>query len=97
MYSTLINKWFRFSKKKCFLPIPPSANLIFYSFKKILHDISNFYIALRKAIKIREPSLLHNLDTFITPFQVNDFCIGRRPKKLSNAKYAFFGSLALYR
>ena len=49
----------------------------FYSFKKILHHISNFYI--------------------MTPFQLNDPCIGRGPEKRSNAKYAFFCSLALYR
>jgi len=58
----------------------------FYSFKKILHDISNFYIALCKATGIWEPSLLCNLDRFITPFQLNDPCIGRGPEKLSNAK-----------
>ena len=75
MYSTFINKWFRFSKKKCFLLIPPSAKLILF-FKK---DTSSF-------------------QTFIlSPFQLNDPCIGRGPEKLSNAKYAFLCSLALYR
>ena len=33
----------------------------------------------------------------MSPFQLNDPCIGRGPEKLSNAKYAFFCSLALYR
>ena len=69
----------------------------FYSYKKILHHISNFYIALCKATGIWEPRLLSNLDTFMTLFQLNDPCIGRGPEKLSNAKYAFFCSLALYR
>ena len=41
----------------------------FYSFKKILHHISNFYIALCKATGIWEPRLLSNLYTFMTPFQ----------------------------